>query len=125
MTKSRVLILAALFALFAACYQEGDKTNPTPTAPPNPVMPSNDSVVDEQAGAICPAAGPCLADYSVTLKPGETVSWIFTGAKPPTSNVQAGDVEWKSVGSHRWTSQVCNMDLCANAAGTVVFAAAP
>jgi hypothetical protein len=114
------LFCAALMFWAVACDFSKTESAP-PTAPPLPVVPSNDSVVEAKGDGACPETGPCIADYSVTLKTEETVSWVFTGASPPTSTIQAGSVKWGAPGPHRWTSKVCNADLCKDAGGVVSF----
>lgn len=121
---TRGLAMAALLGSLLAlggCDFSKTETAAAPTDPPAPTFPSNDSTVIERAGGVCSTTGPCVADYSVTLSSGESVSWVFTGADPTTSTIQAGAVQWGGAGSYRWTSKVCNADLCKDAGGVVNF----
>ncbi len=122
-------LLAFLLVFSVACSNDRSETTVvTPTEPPPPGQaPANNSAVFPQAMGICPAAGPCIGDFSVTLFPGDTVAWVFTGGQPPTSSVPAGNVRWPTPGTYNWSSNVCNgptgSTQCTPAQGTVTFVA--
>lgn len=136
-------ILICFSIVFLAC-QEGDTVVDFPTEPAvcgdkvcspgetpascpgdcDTAAPGNNSAVFAQAGGVCPAAGPCIADFSVSLNGSETVSWVFTGGQPPTSTVAAGQVRWPGPGTYNWTSSVCKAPTnCTSAQGAVAFSA--
>ena len=120
------LILAAVLvaAAFSGC-EETTIHNPAAEPLPAPAAkPVNNSAVFAQGDGTCPASGPCIADYSVSLNGDETISWVFTGAQPPVSPIQGGMVQWSSPGSKNWTSSLCGAvgaDGCIPAGGVVVF----
>lgn len=122
-SKSRYLIAICLLLPFALIgCEENNVTNPVSTNPDLP--PTNNSQVVPRAGGVCPVGGPCIADFSVTLFGGDAVSWLFTGATPPTSPAAAGDVRWLTPGGKGWSSNVCNAIGCTAAQGTATFTSA-
>lgn len=126
MMKRSILILLALLVL-PGC-EETTINNPAaePIPAPPPPTPVNNSVVFAQGDGTCPASGPCIGDFSVSLTGAETISWTFTGGQSPVSTVPAGTVQWPSPGTKNWTSSLCGAvgaDGCIPAQGTVVFTA--
>lgn len=128
--KRSILILPLLILALtlAACEEKKPGCCTTVTAPAAPqaptAKPTNNSAVFAQGDKTCPAAGPCIADYSVSLNGNETISWVFTGATPPVSDIQGAMVQWPSPGSKNWTSSLCGAagaDGCIPAGGVVVF----
>ena len=121
----RHLVLALLVALAApACHDDPDRPQvifQNPVAPtPTTTAPQNDSAVFETPST-CPAGGPCVASFTVTLAEGQSVAWLFNGAEPPTSEAAAGQVRWDRPDSYTWSSRVCDGDECTPAQGVVTF----
>lgn len=117
-----LILILILSCMLGAC--EGDQTTiNNPTGPVGDQPPTNNSAVVARAAGVCPALGPCIADFSVSLAPAWTVAWVFTGARRTTSVVQAGVVEYLFPGTYLWSSTVTNPFGTRDAQGSTTFIA--
>ena len=124
----RILLFIALAIFCFGCDQSEtvNVTNPPEPENPPPVSATNNSAVFAQGDGSCPAAGPCIGDFSVSINGGEKISWVFTGGQPPVSEVAAAQVRFTAPGSYNWTSSLTNNDgNVLPASGIVTFTAAP
>lgn len=124
--KTRILIAAitVLSVLAITGCEETTVNNPTgPSEKPEAKPQSNNSAVLAQDAGVC-ATPPCVADFGVAKLEPETIAWLFTGGAPPTSPAPAGNVQWPSIGTKNWSSQLCNDVGCTAAQGTVRFVSA-
>jgi hypothetical protein len=104
-------LAAVISAGLTACPKPETKVylqNPTDPGLPTCTAPTtNNAAVIAQAPGSCSAAGPCIANYSVSSSAAKRTAWSFPGAQPSEAESFSGVIAYKAPGIYVWSNILC------------------